>query len=80
MTKHHANQLGFAVLLAFFRDRGRFPRTASETNRAIVQDIARPLGIQVPGDYALILSGRTAEARCTPRNAVSRAFDRAALG
>ena len=63
MTKRHANQLGFAVLLAFFRDRGRFPRTASETNRAIVQDIARPLGIQVPGDYALILSGRTAERR-----------------
>ena len=24
MNKHRANRLGFAILLAFFRDRGRF--------------------------------------------------------
>ena len=30
MNKHRANRLGFAILLAFFRDRGRFPRAESE--------------------------------------------------
>ncbi len=30
MTKHRASRLGFAVLLTFFRERGRFPRDASE--------------------------------------------------
>ena len=26
MTKSRANRLGFAILLTFFRERGRFPR------------------------------------------------------
>ncbi len=26
MTKNRANRLGFAILLTFFRERGRFPR------------------------------------------------------
>jgi hypothetical protein len=30
MNKHRANRLGFAILLAFFRDRGRFLRDESE--------------------------------------------------
>jgi hypothetical protein len=30
MNKHRTNRLGFAILLAFFRDRGRFPRDESE--------------------------------------------------
>jgi hypothetical protein len=45
MTKHHANRLAFAVLLAFFRDRGRFPGAASDINRPIVEEIARQLVI-----------------------------------
>ncbi len=61
MTKHHANRLGFAVLLAFFRDCGRFPGTASEVNRPIVDEIARQLVIEVPDDFSLDLPGRTAE-------------------
>ena len=63
MTKHHANRLGFAVLLAFFRGYGRFPRTAAEVDRVIVDEIARQLAIEVPGDFSLSLSGRTAERR-----------------
>jgi hypothetical protein len=61
MTKHYANRLSFAVLLLFFRDRGRFPRTASEIDRTIVQAIAQQLLIQIPVDYTVSLSGRTVE-------------------
>jgi hypothetical protein len=61
MANHHANRLGFAVLLAFFRGYGRFPRTAAEVDRVIVDEIARQLAIEVPGDFSLSLSGRTAE-------------------
>jgi Domain of unknown function (DUF4158) len=62
MTKHYANRLSFAVLLLFFRDRGRFPRTASEIDRSIVQAIAQQLLIQmIPVDYTVSLSGRTVE-------------------
>ena len=38
MTKHHGNRLGFAVLLAFFRNRGRFPRAAGEIDQLFVED------------------------------------------
>jgi hypothetical protein len=61
MTKHHANRLAFAVLLAFFRDRGRFPSAASDINRPIVEEIARHLVIEMPADFSLDLPGRTAE-------------------
>ena len=49
------------MLLAFFRDQGRFPRTASEIDRPIVEEIAQQLAIAVPADFTLNLSGRTAE-------------------
>jgi hypothetical protein len=61
MTKHHANRLAFAVLLAFFRDRGRFPGATSDINRTIVEEIARQLVIEMPADFSLDLPGRTAE-------------------
>jgi hypothetical protein len=63
LTKHHANRLSFAILLAFFRDRGRFPRTASEVDDLLVEEIARQLVVAVPSDFTLSLSGRTAERR-----------------
>ena len=63
LTKHHANRLSFAVLLAFFRDQGRFPRTASEVDDLLVEEIAQQLAIATPADFALSLSGRTAERR-----------------
>jgi TnpA family transposase len=61
MTKHHGTRLGFAVLLAFFRNQGRFPRTAREIDAAFVEAIARQLAITAPPDFAPILTGRTAE-------------------
>ena len=33
MNKHRANRLGFAILLAFFRDRGDFHRTDPKSSR-----------------------------------------------
>ncbi|MBM3653471.1 MAG: Tn3 family transposase [Alphaproteobacteria bacterium] len=62
-TKHHANRLSFAVLLAFFRNQGRFPRTASEVDDLLVEEIAQQLAIAVPFDFTLSLAGRTAERR-----------------
>jgi Domain of unknown function (DUF4158) len=61
ITKHHANRLGFAVLLAFVRDCGRFPGAASDVDRLIVEEVARQLVIEVPDDFSLDLPGRTAE-------------------
>jgi hypothetical protein len=61
MTKHHGNRLGFAVLLAFFRDRGRFPRTVGEIDPSVVEELARQLAVAAPPGFAPILAGRTAE-------------------
>lgn len=63
LTKHRANRLSFAVLLAFVRDQGRFPRTASEVDDLLVEQIAQQLAIAIPTDFTLSLSGRTAERR-----------------
>ena len=63
LTKHHANRLSFAVLLAFVRDQGRFPGTASEVDDLLVEEIAQQLAIAIPTDFTLSLSGRTAERR-----------------
>ena len=59
MAKHHGNRLGFAVLLAFFRKRGRFPRTAREIGPVFVEEIARQLAMTAPPGFAPILTGRT---------------------
>jgi Domain of unknown function (DUF4158) len=61
MTKHHGNRLGFAVLLTFFRNQGRFPRTASEIEPLFVAEIAEQLAIAAPSGFAPGLAGRTAE-------------------
>jgi hypothetical protein len=61
MTKNRANRLGFAVLLAFFQARGRFPRAESEIERSGIEELAHLLNITLPLRDALILSGRTAE-------------------
>jgi TnpA family transposase len=61
IAKHHGNRLGFAVLLAFFRSRGRFPRIASEIDPLLVEEIAQQLAIVVPPGFVPSLAGRTAE-------------------
>jgi hypothetical protein len=45
LAKSRANWLGFAILLVFFRDRGRFPRAESEIDRNRVEKLAWPLNL-----------------------------------
>jgi hypothetical protein len=61
LTKHHANRLSFAVLLAFLRGRGRFPRRPTEIDRALVNDIIAELRLANPADFKVALSGRSIE-------------------
>ena len=61
MNKHHANRLGFAILLAFFRDRGRFPRDESEVEPQGIAALSRQLNVAVPVDGEAFLTGRTVE-------------------
>jgi hypothetical protein len=48
LAKSRANWLGFAILLVFFRDRGRFPRAESEIDRNRVEELARQLNLTDP--------------------------------
>ena len=61
MAKNRANRLGFAVLLAFFRDQGRFPRAESEIDRNGIEELAQQLDVALPLRNTPILSERTAE-------------------
>ena len=60
-AKSRANRLGFAVLLLFFRERGRFPLVSSEIDRQMVCEVAQQIDVPVPEDQTLNLTGRTAE-------------------
>jgi len=61
MTKNRENRLGFAILLAFVQDRGRFPRAESEINRSEIDELAHHLNVALPLPNVPILSGRTSE-------------------
>ena len=60
-AKGRANRLGFAVLLLFFREHGRFPADSSEIDRPMVGEVAQQVHVPPPDDHAPDLSGRTAE-------------------
>jgi TnpA family transposase len=60
-AKSRANRLGFAVLLLFFRERGRFPVGRSEIDRGMVGEVAQQIDVPLPEDHRLNLLGRTAE-------------------
>ncbi|MBV8317524.1 MAG: DUF4158 domain-containing protein, partial [Planctomycetaceae bacterium] len=60
-AKSRANRLGFAVLLLFFREHGRFPADGSEIDRQMLGEVARQVHAPAPEDHVLNLSGRTAE-------------------
>ena len=61
MTKHRANRLGFAILLTFFRERGRFPRHSSEIESPGIAALSQQLEVPTPVDGEAFLAGRTAE-------------------
>ena len=60
MSKHGGTRLGFAILLAFFRNRGRFPQQESEVDRDGIDALGRQLHVPVPVDGEEFLVGRTA--------------------
>lgn len=74
-AKRLANRLRFAVMLLFFRARGRFPRAAAEVDGAAVTKLARSLGVPEPSLAAPLLPD--AADRTTERQ---RAEIRALLG
>lgn len=61
MTKNRANRLGFAILLTFFRERGRFPRDESEVEAHGLAALSKQLNVPMSIDGEAFLTGRTAE-------------------
>lgn len=61
MTKSRANRLGFAILLTFFRERGRFPRDEAEVETQGIAVLSKQLDVPTPIDGEAFLTGRTAE-------------------
>lgn len=61
MSKNRTNRLGFAILLIFFRERGRFPRDESEIETQGIALLGQQLEVPIPKDGVTVLTGRTAE-------------------
>jgi TnpA family transposase len=61
MTKNRANWLGFAILLTFFRERGRFPRAGAEVAAQSLAVLCKQLAVPTPVDGEAFPTGRTAE-------------------
>jgi hypothetical protein len=61
MSKRGETRLGFAILLSFFRDRGRFPRQKSEVDPQGIATLSRQLSVPTPVDGEAFLAGLTAE-------------------
>ena len=56
-AKRWGSRLRFAVMLLFFRARGRFPRTTGEISDEVVKGLARTLGVPAPDGAASLLPG-----------------------
>ncbi len=61
MTKSRANRLGFALLLTFFRERGRFPRSPGEVEAERLTTVSQQLQIVSPESGPFWPTGRTSE-------------------
>lgn len=62
LVKHHRgrhDRLGFAVLLKFFQNEGRFPRHRNEIPTEAIAHLAQQLGIPVEYYRAYNWSGRS---------------------
>jgi len=55
-AKRWGNRLRFAVMLLFFRTRGRFPRIMAEVDEDAVAGLSRTLGVPPSGSQAALLS------------------------
>ncbi len=54
-AKHWDSRLRFAVMLLFFRTRGRFPRTMAEVDEDAVAGLSRTLGVPASDSQAALL-------------------------
>ena len=63
MTKNRATWLGFAILLTFFRERGRFPRDGAEVAAQSIAVLCQQLAVPTPVDGEAFPTGRTAARR-----------------
>ena len=61
MSKHRRTRLGFAVLLAFFGSRGRFPRFESAVEQRVIDALGEQLDAPAPAGDGELLTARTAE-------------------
>ncbi len=59
MAKGRANRLGFAILLLFYRDHGRFPAASTEIEPQAVDRVARQIGMGATPHDGLDLAART---------------------
>ena len=60
MGTRSRTRLGYAVLLTFFREHGRFPRAVTEVDRELIVQLARELGTTASAFAPSFLDGRTA--------------------
>ena len=61
VAKSQDNRLSFAALLLFFRNHGHFPRTKTEIDHEVIENIALHLDVASPPEGAFNLSDRTLE-------------------
>lgn len=59
--KNRVNRLGFAYLLIFFRESGRFPRDESEVETQGLNSLSKQLKLLPPKDGIAAFTGRTSE-------------------
>lgn len=59
MTKNRAQRLGFALMLLFYRTEGRFPDESTETDPAIVAQVAHQIGVPVTSGHSFDSVSRT---------------------
>lgn len=61
LAKRRPNRLAFALLLAFFREYGRFPRATADIDPQVIAAVRRQLGPAGPADGEDLPGGRTGE-------------------
>src|SRR5450759_135844 len=59
ITKNRAQRLGFALMLLFYRTEGRFPDESTETDPAIVAQVAQQIGVPVTSGHSFDSASRT---------------------
>ncbi len=59
LSKRESSRLGFAVLLKFFQSQSRFPRSAREVPKAVVDHLASQLDVPPASWNAYDQGGRT---------------------